>query len=445
MRVATVWGVAVAIGLGFTEAQAELPAASGAGTGCRIVWGKRIADVELSAGVPLGGLSDLAPARGLTRRHFWAITDRGPNGTVDQSGQKMRTLHAPDFAPTIVLLRVPEDVSTDELISVERVLPLAGPQGKTLTGRPTAGPRYVPVLSADASTELRHDPDGVDTEGVVQMKDGSFWVAEEYGPSLLKVGPDGRAMERHVPAGTADSSAAVPHRETIPADYALRRDNRGFEALALSHDDSKLWVMLQSPLDNPEPKAAKKTGNVRLLAFDTAQGKPVAEHVYRMGDPTDSDYLKKGAPPKDGKLCCMAPLGAEGLLVLEQDDEGLARLYAVSLAGATDTLAWKPKKSSDARSLEEVRDLTKAGIEPVAKRLVADLTEYRNVMAAQSDGGELRNGALKLEGLAVIDDRHVLIANDDDFGVHGKGKHPRRSFLWLIELEKPLPSLAAGK
>ena len=412
---------------------------------CRIVWGRPVADVPLADTVRLGGLSDLSPARSRGPDHWWAITDRGPNGTVERAGVKFRTLLVPEFTPSLVLLQGGGRGAAEiNEIAVKRVVPLAGLAGKPLTGLPTGGPGHLPVLSADGSAELPRDPDGVDTEGVVELPDGTLWIAEEYGPSLLKVDPDGRAIERHVPAGAADTAATVFHRETLPASYALRRDNRGFEALAASPDGSRLWVLLQSPLDNPGPKAAKKTGNVRLLGFDPAAGKPVAEHVYRLGDPTDPDYLAKGAPPDDGKLCAMAMLADGDLLVLEQDDAGLARLYAVSPSGATDTLTWQPSSGGSQPmdgTLEEIRDLPKAGIVPVGKRLVADLGTLREAMTAQADGGRPLHGPLKLEGLAVVDDRHVLLANDDDFGVQGKKGGRRRSFLWFVELDRPLGAI----
>jgi len=406
-----------------------------------------VADVPLAAGVRLGGLSDLTPARGLGPGRWWAITDRGPNGTVERDGEELRTLLAPAFTPSLVLLRIDPAARLDETIVVERILPLAAATGKPLTGLPTGGPGHLPVLSADGSAELAPDPDGVDTEAVAQLADGTLWIAEEYGPSLLKVGPDGRALERHVPVGSGSTTAAVPHHETIPAVYARRRDNRGFEALAATPDGSRLWVLLQSPLDNPGTKAgrkmAKKTGNVRLLGFDPVAGRPTTEHVYRLGDPADPDHLTKPTPPDDGKLCAMAALDDGRLLVLEQDDDGPARLYAVGTAAASDTLGWRPASGTDA--LEGIRDLAAAGIVPVTKTLVADLTDLRAEMRGQADGGAPTDEPLKLEGLAVIDERHVAVLNDDDFGVHGPPQRRRRTCLWLDELPGPLPRPARSE
>ncbi|NBW86906.1 MAG: hypothetical protein EBR23_08800, partial [Planctomycetia bacterium] len=109
-----------------------------------------------------------------------------------------------------------------------------------------------------------------------------------------------------------------------------------------------------------------------------------------------------------------------------------------SLAEATDTLGWKP---SSGGTLEEARDLAAAGITPVHKTLAADLGSLRKKMTKEADGGEKGGGPLKLEGLAAVDSRRVLVVNDNDFGVHGSGSRPRASLLWMIELERPLPGL----
>ena len=415
---------------------------SGSAEEPRVVLLYPVQPATLSDGVLLGGLSDLAVVRdeagGLTA---WTLTDRGPNGMADVGGAKRRTLLAPDFVPTLVKL----EVTAAGEATVETLLPLAGATGQPLSGRPNGAGRDEPILAAAGESALAADPNGVDPEGLVLMPDGSFWVCEEYRPSLLRVSAEGRVLERHVPEGVTLPGADTKVVADLPAAYGDRRDNRGFEGLALSPDGERLYVLLQSPLDHPGKKAAKQTGNVRLLVACAATGGPVAEHVYRLGDPADPNWAAKGAPPDDGKLCCLASLGDGTLLVLEQDDTGLARLYQADPAAATDTLPRSRPAAGENESVEPVetiRDLAAAGIRPLAKRLIADLGPLVPRLRRDAFGGDGSGGGarLKLEGLAVLDDRRIMLVNDNDFGVPDPQSPPPRSCLWVIELPSPLPA-----
>lgn len=191
---------------------------------------------------------------------------------------------------------------------------------------------------------------------------------------------------------------------------------------------------MQSPLDNEKAKQVGKAGNVRLLVFDPAAGKPAEEHVYRLGDPADSDFLTKGAAPADGKICALAAIDAETLLVIEQDDAGLARLYRADLDDATDTLGWKPRGSGD--TLEETRDLRAAGIRPILKTLVADLEALvpRMRRDVYGDAAASNGLPLKVEGMAILGPDRIALVNDNDFGVHVKPGSECRSCLWVIRL-----------
>jgi hypothetical protein len=407
----------------------------------------------LNEGVVLGGLSDLAVAGAANAAGgivAWTITDRGPNGAVGDGDSRRRTLLAADFAPVIIRLRLPEQGDA----TVEALLPLAGATGQPFSGRPNGVGRDEPILDAAGSGEVAADPNGVDPEGLVAMPDGSFWATEEYRPSLMKISAEGRVLERHVPAGVSLDGADTKVIADIPATYGDRRDNRGFEGLAVSADGKRLFVLLQSPLDHPKKKSAKQTGNVRMLVVDAGTGSPLAEHVYRMGDPTAAGWAERGAPPDDGKLCCLTTLADGTLLVLEQDDTGLARLYRADFRSATDTLP--QTRRGEAQPLEVIRDLAAAGIVPLAKELVADLGPLvpqfrRDVFGGAGSGG---GAALKLEGLAVLDERRLMIVNDNDFAVPGSSAggsnagEAARSCLWVIGLPTPLvthDSLTAGR
>jgi len=318
--------------------------------------------------------------------------------------------------------------------------------------------RDEPILDPKDQAAIPPDPDGIDSEGLVRLRDGSFWVAEEYRPSLLHVSRDGRATARFVPVGQSIPGAGMAIHEVLPAAYGERKDNRGFEALAVNADQSRLWLLLQSPLEYPAPKAAKVSGNVRLLAFDVAARRPAAEYVYRLGDPGTEGFLSRGAAPADGKLCAIAAIDDATLLVLEQADGGLARLYSCSVADATDTLQRPADPATQAAALEQIVDLPAAGIVPVAKRLVADLAPLGPRMTHDVFRNRAEDATpIKLEGMAILDARHVVIVNDNDFGVHGpaakgdgeRGGTPPRTCLWTVELATPLwpttPNGAAPK
>lgn len=397
-------------------------------TACHLV---PAAELHAGGGVRLGGLSDLfmigSNADGIVS---WTLTDRGPNGAIGKGSTKQRTLLAPDFAPALVRLRIPVGDQAGEA-RIETVVPMTGRSGKSMTGRPNGVGRDEPIIDAASGEPLPADHNGIDPEGLVVLPDGSFWVSEEYRPSLLRMSAEGRVCERHVPAGVSLPRADARVIDDLPAAYGNRRDNRGFEGLALSPDATRLSVLLQSPLDHPRKGAATQTGNVRLLVVDAGSGRPVAEHVYRLGDPADPAWASVGAAPDDGKLCGLAALADGALLVLEQADGSLARLYRVDPTAATDTL---PRTlAADAEPLETIADLRAVGIEPLPKVLVADLAPL--LPRIRSDIGLPPGTAVKLEGLAVLDERRVLFVNDNDFGVmadpHGP---PPRSMLWVVTL-----------
>ena len=426
----------LAIGLGVARAVESTAAVSGEPV---VVSRHLVPAIALPGGVSLGGLSDLCLMEDREGdRLVWTLTDRGPNGIIGTGDQERRTLMAPDFSPAVICLRVPAE---GEAI-VERVLPLSGAQAQPLTGRPNGVGQDRPILDAADHSPLSPDPNGVDPEGLVVLPDGSFWATEEYRPSLLRLSAEGRLLERHLPTGSLLKGADTKIVADIPAVYGFRRDNRGFEGLALSADASRLFVLLQSPLDHPTKKAAKQTGNVRMLVVDAASGSPLAEHDYRLGDPSAEGFATRGAPPDDGKLCCLAALADGSLLVLEQDDTGLARLYRADCSVASDTL---PRTSrGEGEPLETIGDLAAAGIVPMEKTLVADLAALVPLFRRDVFGGDGSAGArLKLEGIAVLDDQQIMLVNDNDFSVPGATSDDTevaRSWLWVIGLANPLPS-----
>ena len=407
-----------------------------------------------SVDVLLGGLSDLlveSAEAGTVR--FKAITDRGPNGKISTPEGKRRTLLNPAFAPTVVTFEIGEADAADPFmttpggttsrlsLSIVEMMPLAGRSGLPLSGRPNGIGNEESILDATGSSVLPADPNGFDTEGLVLLPDGSFWISEEYRPSLAWMSAEGEVQGRLTPAGQKLSGADMESLDILPAAYGNRQNNRGFESLAVSKDGSTLWVMLQSPLDHPRKGAAAVTGNVRLLAIDVATKRPVGEYVYRAGRPTAAGWAREGAAPEDVKLCAMSALDDGRLLVLEQSDGGVAELYLVSFEAATNLIG-----AESSTPVEPIADLAAAGIAMLGKTLVADLAPHLPAMADHVTNGEWRRHddeppGLKIEGMAVLDPHRVALMNDNDFNIDWIEDHDepqRKNCLWVIQFHNPL-------
>ena len=128
------------------------------------------------------------------------------------------------------------------------------------------------------------DVNGLDTETLARLPDGSFLIADEYAPSIVEVAADGTLVQRHVPAGleAALKNDDVEVVGTLPAIMAKRYINRGLENLAVSADGNTIYALMQSPLANPDSDAYKKSANTRLWKIDRATGKVLGE--YRLCD-----------------------------------------------------------------------------------------------------------------------------------------------------------------
>lgn len=381
-----------------------------------------------SEGFRLGGLSDLARGDGPDR--LWAVTDRGPNGLFAEkrgrSKDARRTLPVPGFVPLLVeLALVPAPAGGAGTLRVLRTLPIVDARGTPASGRPVGGDNQRPLLHPTTGVELPWDPLGLDPEGLVRLPGGGFWVAEEYVPSLLELAADGTIRGRFTPAGSGG-------QDVLPAAYARRRDNRGFEALACTPDGALVYCLLQSPIDGDAEKR-RRSRNVRLLVFDAARRRPVAEHFYRLGRPKDERRSDRDQDA-DGKVSAAAWAGPGRLLVLEQSEKD-SRIYAVDLSGATDTLARPGQQTFDA-----VEPLEEAGVKPVQKTRVVDLELFARRFQADIDpaaGERMKPADLKFEGMAVLGGGRIAIVNDNDFDIGADGATPRsppgrRTCVWIL-------------
>jgi hypothetical protein len=252
---------------------------------------------------------------------------------------------------------------------------------------------------------LQQDVHGVDVEAIVRLTDGSFWVSDENGPSLLHLQSDGRVIARYVPEGTEKDYEGARYEVigSLPAILARRQSNRGIEALAISPDERFLYFILQSPLANPNAAAFRKGRNVRLFKIERTSMQIVGEYVYTMDDPK-SFRRDPSSDPADPRISEMVTIGPDRLVVLERT-EATTKLHEIDLTAATDIYGSPWDDPNTQPSLEQT-DLHDTAIVPLAKTLRFDSADFPPVPG-------------KIEGMALLGDGALALINDDDFGITG--------------------------
>ncbi len=350
---------------------------------------------------------------------IYVASDRGPNFTcaaarkiIGEESQPLckdvkgaRFYPTPDYTPSIYRLEL--DPATGGF-AVKDVIALKTASGAAITGllNPQTAAKTDQALDAQGN-KLAYDPNTIDAEGLVKLSDGSFWIGEEMGPSVLHVAADGRIVKRIVPSDAVDDYKGADTEIVggLPAILSKRHKNRGIESMALSPDEQYLYFMLQNPLDNPDAQAYAQAKNTRLFKMERASGKLVGEYVYQLDDPQSFalDPSDKQNAPRVSEL---SAIGSDRLLVLERTNK-TTKLHEVSLAGATNILDSRWDDPATRPTLEQSNDLSGSGVTPLAKALRFDTAR------------DFPEAPVKLEGIAFLGDGTLALINDNDFGITG--------------------------
>jgi hypothetical protein len=360
------------------------------------------------------------------RDEFWMLTDRGPNGQIRVDGSNRRTFWVPEFNPAILKVKTKGDT-----VQIIETIPIVGQTGKPVTGLPNLKGLDETPYNYTAKELLPFNSNGLDTEGLVRTSVGDFWICEEYSPSLVHVDRTGKVLKRYIPEDISLQDTDYPITKVLPAIYGKRKINRGFEGIALSADEKTVYLVLQSPLLNPDRKTGDLSRNTRVLVFDIPSEKVTAEYVYRFDVSREFDRGPKNTPD-EMKLSGVVALNPTTLLILERTD-WVAKLYSVDMSKATNILNSKWSDPKTAPTLEALDDPATAELRVLSKILVLDLSSLKDMPE-------------KIEGIALLDRNTIAVANDNDFDSEdskydadgnnvGKGK---KSQILLISLEKPL-------
>lgn len=345
---------------------------------------------------------------------IYGLTDRGPN--VDGRTDNEKVLPVTDYSPQIVKYTLADGIAQEQ-----QTIILKDTDGQPLNGLvvdvgDTGGETMVDIHGNPMPTSER----GLDSEGLVALQDGTFWVADEYGPFVIHFDANGNEIER-----------LSPYDGSLPGELAMRDPNRGMEGLTITPDGSTLVGIMQSALATPgidgRPRAVPLT---RIVTIDLAT-RDAKMYLLPLADPQNTKVL----------VSEITALSATEFLIDERDTalapEGNKKIYVADISQATDVgpASTVPGSSYNAAAggllvdgqpieayvgvttdAEAVQKLQSADIEVVSKTLKLDLG---GLLTELNPKGEFF-GHDKVEGVVTPDGGQTLIiSNDSDYGLVG--------------------------
>ncbi len=321
---------------------------------------------------------------------FYGLTDRGPNVDGPAGNEKVAVI--PGFTPQIGRFKLENGVA-----ELQSVITLKGRDGRPLNGLgDTAAPTGEKMLDLDGR-EIPPTDHGIDSEGLVALADGSFWVSDEYGPFLVHFDANGQELERLAPG------------KGLPEVLRNRTPNQGMEGLTVTPDGARLVGIMQSALSVPGLSGnAKEVPVTRIVVVDL-KTKAVRQYAYLLDDPKDTRKA----------VSAITAVSNTEFLVDERDGKTAPKanktVYRISLDGATELGEQNPETIAGVSTTAEAEAALKAaGITPVRKTVALNLS---GLVDKLNPAGKFF-GHDKVEGLASTDGGKTLfLANDSDFGL----------------------------
>lgn len=368
--------------------------------------------VNLSVSIGSGAFRAAADPEG----RIWVTTDRGPvvecatakamfgadEATICPGVKGGEIVPLPGFVPSIYAV----DIGADNVARLNEFLPLRGTGGKPVSGLPLPQRNGgAPQLSVDGKI-LPGDPSGIDPEALVRLSDGSFIVAEEFGPSLLRVSPAGVITQRIMPNGLAEDikDAIYPVTGGLPSLLRRRNNGQGFEGLALMPDEKSIVALLDRPLAGPGGEVARAS-LARLYRIDLASGTVSARFAYPL-DAAETAPDENGNGNAEWHIAEAIAIDNDRLIVLERSRKAF-RLYRVLLdPGAALPAAFDDEATQPALEQLEPDQFAAHSVRPLQKSLILDSNELRNVLG-------------RFEAAALLSPREILVINDNAFAIDG--------------------------
>ncbi len=248
----------------------------------------------------------------------------------------------------------------------------------------------------------------LDVESIQTVGD-LHWIGDEFGPYLIAADASGKVVfftETLVDGKVVRSPDH--HAQGMPATpgavrFEVRR-SRGFEGMAASPDGRFLYPMLEGPLfvgDSLAPETVDAKEILRILEFDLAQRKwtgrswKYALEVpgnnigdFNMIDATRALVIERDNKEGDPRLACRG----DAKTGCFPDPAAFKRVYLIDLAQVNDRGLVKKIAYVDLLAIRDDKAVARAG----------------------TKDGVFTFPFVTIENVDVIDDRHIVVANDNN-------------------------------
>lgn len=292
--------------------------------------------------------------------------------------------------------------------------------------------KKVPFHIVNESTDQRYltgsdfDPESF------QFADNALWIGDEFGPYLIKATLDGKVLavfdtqvNGKVVKSPDNPTLTLPGAPDGKQNFQVAR-SKGFEGMALSPDGSKLYPLLEGALwDGEDFEQVDGKRYLRVLEFDVKRQQwsgrswqyVLEDNAHAIGDFNLID-------------------ATHGLVIERDNGEGTAD-RACAAGAPTENCFSQPAKFKRVYRIA----FSDANVgRPVEKQAYIDLLKIQdpNRLARKP----LNNGVLTfpfftIENVDVVDKRHIIVGNDNNFPFSASRQSNQADDNEFILLETP--------
>ena len=237
-----------------------------------------------------------------------------------------------------------------------------------------------------------------------------IWIGDEFGPYLIRIDMTGKVnafVETQVdgkPARSPDHYlVSTPAMPGGAVSFNVRR-SRGYEAMAASKDGRFLYPLLEGPLWNEAAKSWEMDGDreyLRILEFDVAAQKWTGR------------FWKYKLEINNNNIGDFNMIDASTGLIIERDNGEGETWQACSGAAKPDCFN-EPAKFKRIYKIELNDANAGSFVRKVAHLDLLAIKDPDKKAKQGSKEGVFTFPFVTIEGLDVVDDRHIIVGNDNN-------------------------------